>query len=65
MKVRWSELELKILKENYHLGINEVCKLFPNRTKKSVSSQAYMYGLNNRFTYNEDYFLISNIENCS
>lgn len=37
----WTSSELKLLVENMHCDINDICKLFPRRTKSSVAGKLH------------------------
>lgn len=42
MNTRWTDEELKLLKENIGLGIKELSPLFPGRTKAAVATKRWV-----------------------
>lgn len=47
---KWSDEEVKILKDNYsYVSINDILLLLPNRTRSSVLGKARSYGLMSKF----------------
>jgi hypothetical protein len=44
---KWTTAELRIVKDNYHLGLAKVQTLLPYRSKTSIVSKAQTCGLTN------------------
>ena len=44
---KWTDAELQIVKDNYHLGLAKVQTLLPYRSKSSIVSKAQAFGLTN------------------